>query len=90
MLDVDEENPSVVDPISEISLDFTNIYIGGTTIVQISDENPELLAGFDVVGTYYDISKTVNFNGDVIVGMPYDDTKYGRIAEELFMVFKVN
>ena len=56
MLDVDEENPSVVDPISEISLDFTNIYIGGTTIVQISDENPELLAGFDVLGTYYAIS----------------------------------
>jgi peptide/nickel transport system substrate-binding protein len=73
LLDADENTPIAYDPISDISLEFTNLNTPGDVVVKISEETPQTPAGFNIAGTYYDIDTTVGFTGNVIIGMPYYD-----------------
>ncbi|MFX0049584.1 MAG: ABC transporter substrate-binding protein, partial [Candidatus Hermodarchaeota archaeon] len=67
----------VSDPINDISLEFNKVDVAGTTTVSISEVEPEAAEGFDVMGTYYNIESTVDFTGNIIIGMPYDDSIFG-------------
>ncbi len=66
----------VTDLISDISLEFSQVDVGGTTTVSISEIKPEPPKGFNVTETYYDFTTTVDYTGNIIIGMPYDDTKF--------------
>ncbi|MHA2035123.1 MAG: ABC transporter substrate-binding protein [Promethearchaeota archaeon] len=83
LLDTEEGSDiEVVDPISDISLKFTNITTAGEVKVTISDIEPPAEEGFDVQGMYYNITTEADFEGEVIIGMPYDDSIYtGKNSE---------
>jgi hypothetical protein len=82
LLYADEEDPIAYDPISDISLEFTNLNTAGDVTVKISEETPEAPTGLDVYGIYYDIDTTVGFTGNVIIGMPYYDLGDDDIEEK--------
>ncbi|MFX0178215.1 MAG: ABC transporter substrate-binding protein [Candidatus Hodarchaeota archaeon] len=67
----------VSDLINDISLEFTKVDVEGTTIVAISELEPEPTEGLEVMGTYYNIDTTVAYTGNIIIGIPYDDTIFG-------------
>jgi hypothetical protein len=61
-----------VDLGNSIELTFDSVVYAGETTVTTSTTPPTPQSGFDVNGTYYDISTTATFSGFVTVTLPYD------------------
>ena len=58
-----------------ISLVFDNVSSGGSSTFTETTEAPSLPTGFNLIGTYYDISTDVSFTGPIEVTLPYDESE---------------
>lgn len=67
---------------SGFTLTFDEVTAEGTTAVQ-TELLPEDDPGFEVAGRYYDVSTTATYQGNVEVGMPYDENAIPVPEEEL-------
>ncbi len=66
-------NVEISDPITEISLIFDEITENGTTIITLSESEPEPDSGFAVAGNYFDINSTSTYTGTITLSLPYDE-----------------
>jgi parallel beta-helix repeat protein len=62
-------------PDPDVSMTFDDITESGTTTVTTSTTNPgEELVNFKFIGSYYNITTTATFSGDITITLSYDDT----------------
>ena len=66
------EDVELDDPVSGISIKFSNITEGGTTSISISDTGNPPPSGFSVSGQYYDITTTASYSGVITIAIPYN------------------
>jgi hypothetical protein len=64
----------LVEPEPDVALTFSNVSASGVTTVTTSTMPPEPPTGFEVLGTFYDIETSAEFNGSVEVCLDYDDS----------------
>jgi hypothetical protein len=63
-----------VDIGSGVTTAFSEVTVAGNTTVTVTETGPELPAGFELLGQYYDIATTAEYTGPVTVVIEYDDT----------------
>ena len=58
-----------------VSLSFDSVSGDGSTVFSEKTQAPSLPTGFNLLGTYYDISTDVSFTGPIQVTLPYDESE---------------
>ncbi|MFC2069776.1 PKD domain-containing protein [Chloroflexota bacterium] len=69
------DNILVDDIYNEVSLEFTEVAVDGSTSVNVAEDDPsDGTSEFRVVGKYYDISTDALYDGPITITLTYDDT----------------
>ncbi len=66
------EDVELEDPVSGISIKFSDITESGTTSISTSDTGNPPPSGFSVSGQYYDITTTASYSGVITIAIPYN------------------
>jgi hypothetical protein len=79
------EDVEVEDPDTGISFTFDDAETAGWTNVTVSDTGPHPPDGFKVLGTFYNITTTVEFDGMIVVTFPYDESSVRGLEKNLMI-----
>jgi hypothetical protein len=87
-VDVEGNTPSgtdveVPDPDTGVTLTFEETSTPGTTEVVITETGPHPPDDFRLMGVYYNITTTANFDGIIVVAIPYDETLVNGLEKNL-------
>jgi hypothetical protein len=77
------EDVIVEDTESGIIFEFEETTTAGWTTVTESEQGPHPPDGFRVMGVYYEIETTVNFEGIITIAFPYDETDVRGLEQNL-------
>ena len=77
------EDVEVEDSDTGITLTFDNSTTAGWTNVTTSNTGPHPPDGFKLLGVYYNITTTVQFEGMIVVAIPYDESLVKGLEKNL-------
>ena len=85
-------NVEILDSETGVVITYDEILHEGTTVVETSDTGPAIPGGFEFLGTYYEITTSADFEFNINIAIPYDDTQlleYGILPSEEASLLKL-